>query len=154
MKYSRAIAALVAVVPLSDSVSAKDEFPPASEVFRYAVESDGATLTVYWDVLPGYYLYKERMGVASTTPGVKLGKPCYPKGETHHDEYFGNQEIFRDDFKVTVPLSRPAAAREGKLDVKLSLQGCADAGLCYPPTVWNVKVKLPANAAPTVSPAS
>jgi thiol:disulfide interchange protein len=39
---------------------------------------------------------------------------------------------------------RTPAARA--LIVRLKLQGCADAGLCYPPEVRQVKIALPAPA--------
>ncbi len=123
----------------------EDEFLPPERAFTYLVQVEGGCLTVQWNVAPGYYLYKSRMGIESTTSGVKVGVPRYPKGESHHDEYFGDQEIFRDDFVVTAPLERTdGAARE--ITVKLKWQGCADAGLCYPATTWEAKVHLPAAA--------
>jgi thiol:disulfide interchange protein DsbD len=125
------------------SLSAGDDFLPADKAFLYLVESDGSCLRVTWHVAPGYYLYKGRMRVESGTPGVTLGEATYPAGERHHDEYFGEQEVFRDDFTVNVPLLRenPAAT---ELTVRLHWQGCADAGLCYPPTTWESKLSLSA----------
>ena len=123
--------------------SADDDFLPPEKAFAYLVETDGDCLKVQWNVAPGYYLYKSRMGIESTTAAVKVGPPTYPKGESHHDEYFGDQEIFRDDFVVSAPLERTdKSARE--VTLKLKWQGCADAGLCYPVTVWETKVRLPA----------
>lgn len=147
MKISSYIrtACMAATVFLAAAAGAKDDFPPAKEVFRYAVESDGRQLTVYWNVLPGYYLYRSRLSLDSATPGIRIGKPKYPKGEIHHDDYFGNQEIYRDDFTVTVPLVRQNSTVV-EMKLKLKLQGCADAGLCYPPTVWETKVKLPSKS--------
>jgi thiol:disulfide interchange protein DsbD len=137
MKYHLLIPALLAF----SSAGAKDQFLPAEQAFSYLAESNGASVIVEWNVAPGYYLYKSRMGLASETTGVTLGEPRYPKGEVHHDKYFGAQEIFRDDFKVTVPVTRTdSTARELVLAVRL--QGCADAGLCYPPEVRKVKVPL------------
>jgi thioredoxin:protein disulfide reductase len=122
--------------------SKKDEFPPPQDVFRYAVKSEGQRLTVYWNVASGYYLYKSRLGLESATPGVTVGKAQYPRGEIHHDEYLGDQEIYRDDFTVTAPITRTTSATNLKLKLNLKLQGCADAGLCYPPTVWTTNVSL------------
>ena len=137
MKYHLLIPALLAFT----SVGAKDQFLPAEQAFSYIAESDGTAVTVEWNVAPGYYLYKSRMGLASETPGVTLGEARYPKGEVHYDEYFGDQEIFRDDFNVTAPITRTdGSARELVLTVRL--QGCADAGLCYPPEVRKVKIAL------------
>jgi thioredoxin:protein disulfide reductase len=147
MKYRLLIPALLAVT----AAGAKDEFLPMERAFSYLAQSDGRCVTVQWNVAPGYYLYKSRMALKSATPGVAVGELHYPKGEIHHDEYFGDQEVFRDDFVVTAPLTL-TAGKPRELTLKLELQGCADAGLCYPPTVWDVKVPLPAERAPTVSP--
>ena len=79
-----------------------------------------------WRAAKGYYLYKKRFGLAATTPGVTVGEPVYPKGEMHKDEYFGEQEVFRNTFKVTAPLK---GAKVGDtVALKLKWQGCADAG--------------------------
>jgi Thiol:disulfide interchange protein len=129
---------------------AAEEFLPPEQAFRYTVESDGDSLTVRWTVAPGYYLYRSRMGLSSATPGITIGTPSYPEGEVHRDDYFGEQVIFRDEFTVTAPLERAADAPR-ELALELRLQGCADAGLCYPPMTWDTKVALPpasaANAA-------
>ena len=63
----------------------------------------------------------------------------YPKGEIHKDEYFGEQEVFRGTFKVTAPLTGAKAG--DTVALKLKWQGCADAGLCYPPSVWDATVE-------------
>lgn len=121
--------------------AAEEDFLPPEQAFAYLLEIEGDCLRVQWNVAPGYYLYKSRMGVEGATTGVKLGAARYPKGENHHDEYFGDQEIFRDDFIVNVPIERvDKTARE--LMVKVRWQGCADAGLCYPVTTWVAKVKI------------
>jgi len=137
MKYHLLVPALLAFT----AAGAKDQFLPAEQAFSYLAETNGTSVTLEWNVAPGYYLYKSRMAVASETPGVTLGEARYPKGEVHHDEYFGDQEIFRDDFTVTAPITRTdGGARELALTVRL--QGCADAGLCYPPEVRKVKIAL------------
>src|SRR5688572_28356304 len=139
MKSSRAIAAVLTSAVLAAAflslADAKDEFLPPEQAFRYLARVEGDCLKVHWNVAPGHYLYKHRMGLESATPSVALGEPRYPKGESHEDEYFGRQEIFRDDFIVTAPLIRKGNGPR-ELTLKLKWQGCADAGLCYPPIVW------------------
>ncbi len=122
----------------------EDEFLPPEQAFTYTASADPTQVTVEWKATPGYYLYKKRMGLAVATPGVKVGEPVYPKGESHTDEYFGEQEIFRGQFKVTAPLSGAKAG--DTVALKLKWQGCADAGLCYPPSEWDATVKVAANA--------
>lgn len=136
-------AALFALVGPAVS-SGKDEFLPPEKAFTYLIELKGDSLEVEWNVAPGYYLYKSRMGIESATPGVKVGTPAFPKGEIHHDEYFGDQEVFRDDFVVTAATARKTSSIR-EITVRLKWQGCADAGLCYPITTWEAKVSLPAS---------
>src|SRR5678816_1430616 len=83
------------------------------------------------------------MGVVSAASTVQVGEPLWPKGEDHTDEYFGTQEIYRGKVEVPVPFTIPGPRPE-KLAIELRLQGCADAGLCYPPQKWRSEVALPA----------
>lgn len=140
MKLHSTIAAVLTAAAFLTLAIGKNEFLPAEEAFRYLAEVDGGCLKVQWNVAPGYYLYKSRLKLESGTPGITVGDARYPQGEVHHDEYFGEQEVFRDDFIVNAPLTRTNNVRE--MTLKLKWQGCADAGLCYAPTVWEVKVPL------------
>ncbi|HNR22178.1 MAG TPA: protein-disulfide reductase DsbD [Steroidobacteraceae bacterium] len=127
-----------------------DEFLPPEQAFRYSLDSDGQKIVVHWDVEPGYYLYLKRMGVSSTAEGLTLGEAVYPQGEVHTDEYFGEQVVFRGRFDVTVPITVAPGTSARDIPVTLKLQGCADAGLCYPPTAWDTSVTIPAAGDATV----
>src|SRR6185295_8872300 len=121
----------------------EDEFLPPEQAFRYTASADESQVTIEWQATKGYYLYKKRMGLSAATPGVTLGESVYPKGEVHKDDYFGEQEVFRGTFKVTAPLT---GAKPGDtVALKLKWQGCADAGLCYPPSTWDANVKVAAS---------
>ena len=127
----------------------EDDFLPPEQAFAYQLSATPSEVTVQWKATSGYYLYKKRMGLASSTAGVTVGDPVYPKGEIHNDDYFGEQEIFRGDFKVTAPLT---GAKPGDtVALKLKWQGCADAGLCYPPSVWDATVKVAGTPAATTA---
>jgi thiol:disulfide interchange protein DsbD len=126
--------------------AAEDQFLPPEQVFRYSVTSAGASVGVHWNLPPGYYAYKSRMALLSGTPGVTLGPAVYPQGEVHKDDYFGAQEVYRGQFLVTAPLTLAPDAPRSVL-LKLKIQGCADAGLCYPPQLFDVKLELPPAAA-------
>ncbi len=141
------IALLLALAGSSQGVSAADDFLPPEQVFHHSARLDGDRVVVTWRVEPGHYLYKQRMSFTAATPGVTLGAPVWPRGETHKDEFFGEQEVFRGSHEFPVPFT-VSGARPRTLELKLKFQGCADAGLCYPPTTWNETVALaPAAAA-------
>jgi thiol:disulfide interchange protein DsbD len=136
-------AVLLAQLVLMGTASAKDDFLPPERAYRYTTRVEGDRVIVAWDIEPGYYLYKKKMGVVSAASTVQVGEPLWPKGEDHTDEYFGTQEIYRGKVEVPVPFTIPGVRPE-KLAIELRLQGCADAGLCYPPQKWQTQVALPA----------
>jgi thiol:disulfide interchange protein DsbD len=149
-----AVTALVAgaYVPPAAAISPEDLLRP-EQAFRYQIEDTGDALLVRWDVEPGYYLYRQKLGIGTDDAELLLGEPVLPKGEIHEDEYFGRQEIYREDFTMRVPYVNEGA---GPVTLELRSQGCADIGLCYPPQRWTTQVTLtqaaPAAAAPAASP--
>ncbi|SCX04611.1 Thiol:disulfide interchange protein DsbD [Pseudomonas sp. NFACC25] len=112
----------------------KADFLPVGKAFTFTSERlESGETQLYWQIADGYYLYKQRMkfdGLAE--------KPVLPQGEAHSDEFFGEQEVYRQGLEVKIP-----AGVTGQ--VKLGWQGCADAGLCYPPQ--SISVDLGGNPA-------
>ena len=112
----------------------KPDFLPVGKAFTFTSERlESGETQLYWQIADGYYLYKQRMkfdGLAE--------KPALPQGEAHSDEFFGDQEVYRQGLEVKIP-----AGATGQ--VKLGWQGCADAGLCYPPQ--SITVDLGGNPA-------
>ncbi len=126
-----------------------DEFLPPDQAFQLAALPDGADrVRLQWVIHEGYYLYKSRIKVATTSTAAQLGTPALPTGKTKEDEYFGKQEVYHDELVATVPVSR-AAGGAFELPIDVTYQGCADAGLCYPPITKNLKVSLPGSGAGT-----
>lgn len=138
------VLALLCCLFAASSASAKDDFLKPEDAYRYSTRVEGDQLVVSWTIEPGYYLYKKRMGVASALSSVQLGEPKWPKGEDHEDEFFGKQEIYRGRIDVPVPIVAHSG-QPTQLPIELKLQGCADAGLCYPPLTWKASVALPAS---------
>ena len=118
----------------------QDPLPP-QQVFQYSARADAERVYLSFTVLDGYYLYRSRFGFDSTTEGITLGAARFPRGETHTDEYFGEQEIYRGEFEIVIPYQR--LAPHASFDLALQLQGCADFGLCYLPQDWTATVALP-----------
>ena len=134
------------------AVAQDQEVLKPEEVFRYAVTPTADALLVRWTIEPRYYLYRERMSFESRTPGVTLGPAAMPEGQLYQDEYFGDMHIYRDTAEVRLPLATRAPGIDS-IALAIKSQGCADAGLCYPPQVWVTKVSLPAGGgAPGASP--
>lgn len=117
------------------------------QVFRYAVFDTGDALEVDWAIDEGYYLYRNKLGFESATDGVELTQVRLPQGLPHEDEYFGKQQVYRENFYVSIPY-RIEGERPETMDLVINSQGCWDGGLCYPPQIWTevVELKQPAAA--------
>jgi thioredoxin:protein disulfide reductase len=156
MFRARALTTLLWIACLlgaGSAVAQNDEPLPAKKVFVYTTAADAQKVYLRFAILDGYYLYRARFSFGSGSDGVTLGAPQFPKGETHTDEFFGAQEIYRGKFEIAIPYKRTAAA--DSLALKLGLQGCADHGICYIPQNWDAKIALPpasAGAASTTDP--
>lgn len=117
-----------------------DEFLHPDEAFKYSLSGTDGKIEVHWEIADGYYLYRDKFSVTSETPGVVLGEPHYPPSETKSDPNFGDTEVYHHDVKLTVPV----VSGGGESAIKLTYQGCADSGLCYPPQKKTLKLVLAA----------
>ncbi|MCC7461685.1 MAG: protein-disulfide reductase DsbD [Gammaproteobacteria bacterium] len=124
-----------------------DEFLDPDVAFRLEVQPEGPDrVRLRWSIAPRYYLYRDRIKVKTDTAGVSLGKTDFPPGILKNDEYFGEQVIYHDELIARVPLSR-AAGRAQPLGLAVTYQGCAEAGLCYPPITKTFDLRLPPGGA-------
>ena len=102
------------------------------DAFKLSVEPISATeLRVRFDIVEGYYLYKHRFNFSSAT--AALASAIIPEGKKKHDEFFGDVETYRQRVDITVPFTVNADYISGPITLVVGSQGCADAGLCYPP---------------------
>jgi len=121
--------------------------------FSFSVRPlDPATVEARFAIANGYYLYRDKLRF-SVTPGG-AAPATLPPGKPKHDEFFGDVEIYRGMVAVRLPLASAAPGRV--LTLSADSQGCADAGVCYPPTREQVQLTLPERAGkpgPFVEPA-
>ena len=115
----------------SAPAGAAPDFLPPEQAFRFEARAlDAKNVEVAFSVTGGYYLYREQFAFAVEGEGVRLGAAQVPPGKIKFDETFAkNVETHRGRVVVRVPVeAAPASFR-----LKVTSQGCADAGLCYPP---------------------
>jgi thiol:disulfide interchange protein DsbD len=126
-----------------------DGFLPPDVAFRLAAVAESPTrVRLSWAIAPGYYLYKARLKFATSTPGMTLGTAELPDGDRKHDEYFGDQVVYHNELIAHLPVTHGAGATT--LALAVTYQGCAEAGLCYPPITKPFTLALtPAGAAVT-----
>jgi thiol:disulfide interchange protein DsbD len=126
--------------------SSGDDFLPPEVAFRFDALAGGSDQVVLsWEIAEGYYLYRARIKVMTTSASAQLGAPQFPTGQFKTDEYFGRQEIYHHELRVTVPVAR-AAGGAFSLPLQVTYQGCAEKGLCYPPITKSVNVELAGGA--------
>jgi thiol:disulfide interchange protein DsbD len=118
---------------------AADDFLEPEQAFPLDVRADGPkVLVLSFRTAPGYYLYREKFRFATTQ--AALGDPSMPPGQVKYDENFQqNVETYHGPLEIRLPVVQ-APATGFTLDVVS--QGCADAGLCYPPLTRQVRVAL------------
>jgi thiol:disulfide interchange protein DsbD len=144
MNFSlRTLALLAAAVILPGLVAAKpwwmhgvesneNDFLPPDVAFRVSSRVDGNVVRVRWVIADGYYLYRHRMAVAAESPDLVVAAPSFPQGTMKTDPYLGTQEIYTQQVEGTAVYSRFDGGAH-PLQIKVTYQGCAEAGLCYPP---------------------
>ena len=130
--------------------SPEEEYLLPQQAFQLSARAlDVDTLQVSWEIAPDYYLYRSKIRLDSQTPGIELGEARFPEGKIKQDPYFGDMEVYRNRVVIEVPLKR-ATGNVSSLTLDTVSQGCADAGLCYPPQKESVSVELvPFTAAAT-----
>src|SRR4029077_16036339 len=93
-----------------DKAKKGDDFLPPDQAFRFAaLAEDSDRVSVTWQIADGYYLYRARVKVATTSKQAQLGATQFPPGQVKNDEYFGRQEVSHHELTATVPVARAAA---------------------------------------------
>jgi len=130
--------------------SNETDFLSPDAAFRAGARLENGTLRVRWVIADGYYLYRAKMSVVAESPDLVVSGLSLPRGTLKTDPYLGTQEIFTQQVEGTVAYQRLDYGAH-TLQIKVTYQGCAEAGLCYPPIT---KVLSPAGSASLPPPAA
>ena len=116
---------------LSAYTQQQTQFLPVDEAYQLTLVADGdQRLTLQWVIAPEYYLYRHAFKAqASDSEGGIAANLVVPDGLAKTDEFFGDVEVYYDALEAMVALERTTELAQ----IKVTYQGCADAGLCYPP---------------------
>ncbi len=123
---------------------APPEFLPPDVAFVLSAEAEDAnTVVANWEIADGYYLYRSKMRFTVTEPpGITVANTRLPDGKMKYDEYFGEMEVYYQRVPATLLLERQSRQSQ-TITLDVAYQGCADAGLCYPPITKRIDVSLP-----------
>ena len=127
---------------LTSLVHAQEFLDPAVAFKPTARAIDGQTVEISFEIAKGYYLYRDKFRFSIEAEGATAGNPVLPKGKEKNDENFGKVEVYYKSAVVRLPVERSVS---GALPIKLNVtsQGCADAGVCYPPQTQALNLTLP-----------
>lgn len=120
----------------------QNQFLPVEQAFQFDFRQRGEELELTFEIAEGYYLYQHRF---QFDPSIPLAtQPQLPEGELHYDEFFGESVIYRNSVTLKLTLANIAAGK-----FTLGYQGCADAGLCYPPSTKQIPLNAVTDSAAT-----
>ena len=116
---------------LSAYTQQQTQFLPVDEAYQLTLVADGdQRLMLQWVIAPEYYLYRHAFKAkASDSEGSIAANLVVPDGLAKTDEFFGDVEVYYDALEAIVALERTTELAQ----ITVTYQGCADAGLCYPP---------------------
>ncbi len=134
------------LLPGGPAPLAEDQFLPVEQAYRLDTALLDDTLVLRWEIADGYYLYRHQFGFRAD-PGGELAATL-PNGEHKVDEYFGEVEVYYGEVEAALG-GLPAQP----FTLAVTSQGCADAGLCYPPHTQHFRIDTDAGVAtPLVTP--
>tara|TARA_R110002033_G_scaffold43773_2_gene86000 strand:- start:715 stop:2607 length:1893 start_codon:yes stop_codon:yes gene_type:complete len=113
-------------------LSSEPELMKVNDAFVFDYQQQGNQLKINFVIAEGYYLYRDKLQFS--VDGAVIGDIELPHGKNHHDEYFGDQEVFYSFVEIPIAFKE---AQEGAV-FHVTFMGCAEGTLCYPPTKRDV----------------
>lgn len=134
----------------SDKSATQPKFLPVDEAFQVSSSSkpvnNGTRLAINFDITPEHYVYKDQIKL--TLPaGVSAAPFSFSqKPISIDDPTFGQVLVFdQANMVASTVLSSSNGKAINNAAVTIGWQGCAKAGLCYPPEKIKTTVKIAAS---------
>lgn len=133
----------------NSSSSSQSKFLPVDEAFQVLssakATSKGTQLSIIFDITPGHYVYKDKLTL-SFPKGVSAAPLVFNQTPVSIDDpTFGQVPVFTQRSIVATTMLTTSSGKGAKnVPVMIGWQGCAKAGLCYPPEKIKTKVNVAA----------
>jgi thiol:disulfide interchange protein DsbD len=101
--------------------------PEANEVFALTTNVEKKAAYITWQIRDGYYMYLDSIELKFKDKVIPF-KMLESSKELYKDEFFGETEILRDEFIISIEINSSLNLSE----VLIYYQGCSEAGFCYP----------------------
>ncbi len=114
----------------------QQDFLDPEKAFILRVQMAGpGVIQLQFKIANGYYMYREQFAFKLDTQNVKLGEGKFPVGQVKHDPTFDRKmELYFKEAVITLPItSWPKDLPTNPFVLTVTGQGCAEAGICYPP---------------------
>jgi thiol:disulfide interchange protein DsbD len=136
---------LALFILVSTQLFAAPDFLPPEKAFRVEAAWLENSNQIEIEFLPakGYYIYQESLQFQIGQQAAKLSniRPSLPSGVEKFDETFGKKlQVYKEPFLVFVD-AKVNPSKPIRLEV--TLQGCAEAGICYPPMTLKLLLSGP-----------
>ena len=148
---------------LSSAYAEQDEFLKPEQAFvlnhsQLKTDKEGQYyIQAKWKIADGYYMYKNKVSFYTDNTEIKLAEPSLPAGKMKNDEFLGETEIYKKQLQVNIPLSFDNSSSQTAaktVTITAKTQGCAEAGICYPPFRQAINFSLPVKQAKAITPES
>jgi thiol:disulfide interchange protein len=130
--------------------TAAQDFLPVEQAYQLNVEILAEhSVRLHWQIAPNYYLYQHgfAFNLQDDKGNIDLASDM-PAGLSRSDEYFGEVEVYYHSADITLTLQRNTP----RATLSATSQGCAEAGLCYPPNKQYFDVDFTAGTVVPVKP--
>ena len=107
----------------SSLFSNDDEFLKVDQAFSFNFDQQNDQLHITFNISEGYYLYRHQFKF--TANNATYTTIDLPIGLDHEDEFFGIQQIYKEQLKFTLNIEQ---ANENS-SITIRYQGCAEKGL-------------------------
>ena len=146
----RAAADVDAVVSQTHAAKSGDDFLPPEQAFSLSASADSPErVRLDWVIAPGYYLYRDRIKVERRGPdGRTSARRNFRKARSRTTSISASRSSITMSSSSRLPVKRSAGGGPLSLPLTVTYQGCAEAGLCYPPVTHTVSVQLPCDRRP------
>jgi thioredoxin:protein disulfide reductase len=122
------VEAKVHVAETPELLEVEKAFQPTARL-KHLKSTNAKMIEVEFKIADGYYMYRKRFQFAPEGNGLKLGKVQIPSGKIKQDATFGRVETYRKSVRMLLPFT----SSDKEFRFKITSQGCADVGVCYPP---------------------
>ena len=116
--------------------------PEKAFILRAQMAGPGV-IQLQFKIANGYYMYREQFVFKLDTENVKLGEGKFPVGQVKHDPTFDRKmELYFKEVIITLPITAwPKELPANPFVLTVTGQGCAEAGICYPPMDFIVSMQ-------------